>query len=776
MNKHSLQVLDFPQILLQLASHTTTPMGKGLALRLRPVSREEEVIMRQKETSEARTLLQSKTSPSLGGITDITPQLKRARVGSTLTPSELLQVHNTLVASRTIGRALVSQSSDYPLLAQAAKPLLEGPDAGELGIGKAINDRGEVVDGASPALAGMRRDLRRALERLERRLQEIISSPDNRPYLQDPLITQRSGRYVIPLRADFKGRIPGLIHDRSQSGATLFLEPLEVVDLNNSVRELQLAEEQEVERILGDLTRKVAAAAGALENILAAMAHIDLALAKAKYSLEIQGIEPTFVPFRKLSEHPGSSIRLEAARHPLLDPQTVVPIDIHLSEDYFILVITGPNTGGKTVTLKTVGLFTLMAQAGLHLPAAEAELCIFSGVHADIGAEQSIEQNLSTFSAHLTQIIDILRRAGSHTLVLLDELGAGTDPQEGAALAQATLSQLRERKITSLVATHYPALKVYAQLTPMVENASLEFDLQTLGPTYRLSIGLPGRSQALAIATRLGLDPSIVEEARGLLSPQDIRVEKYLEEIQAAQEAAEEARAQAQEAEKRAAALEKEWQERLASLEKETAEILNQARQKAREELAAVRATMNSLRGRPSAEQKKVLAELQKSLIPIPVQKARVHLLPGQAHIGSGVWVRGLGQSGEVVAVLSPEEVEVQVGSFRVKALVQDLEPWERKEARGPALRIQAQDAPPGTLNLRGMKAEEALPLLDKYLDRAFLAGLPTVRILHGRGTGTLRRLVRQELSSHPLVASLRGAEERDGGEGVTVAELIPRS
>ncbi|MBI2845588.1 MAG: endonuclease MutS2 [Chloroflexi bacterium] len=776
MNKHSLQVLDFNQVLLQLASHTSTPLGKSLGLRLRPTSHEEEVKRRQQETSEARALLQSKSAPSLGGITDLTPHLKRARIGSTLTPQELLEVHHTVVSSRGVGRALSNQPTDYPLLAGKGKFLLQGPDPRELGIGRAISEGGEALDEASPALAGIRRDLRLHQGRLEKRLQEIVSSPQNREYLQDPIITQRGGRYVIPLRAEFKGRVPGLVHDRSQSGATLFVEPMEIVEENNQVREFQLAEEQEVERILGLLTQKVGAVSEIVENLLNTLAEIDLALAKGKYSLRLKGVEPTFLPFRKWPNHPGSTLIFKGARHPLLDPEKVVPIDLYLSEDYFILVITGPNTGGKTVTLKTAGLFALMAQAGLHLPAEEAELSTFSGVYADIGVEQSIEQNLSTFSSHLTQIIDILTRGGSHSLVLFDELGAGTDPQEGAALAQAILAHLRERKITALVATHYPALKVYAQLAPGVENASLEFDVETLRPTYHLSIGLPGRSQALAIATRLGLHPKIIEGAQGLLSPQEVEVEKYLEEIKAAQKGAEEARAQAQEEERRAAALEKEWREKTVALEKEWDEILNQARQKARVELATFRARLNALQGKSAAERKRILAELRKSIQPIPQQKAREHLLPGSARVGDEVWVRGLAQAGEVVAVLSQDEVEVKVGGFRVKARVEDLETGEQQPAATSALRIRTKAAPPTTLNLRGRKAEEALSLLDKYLDQAFVAGLDTVRILHGRGTGTLRRLVRQELSRHPLVASVQGAEEQEGGEGVTVVKLVARS
>jgi DNA mismatch repair protein MutS2 len=389
---------------------------------------------------------------------------------------------------------------------------------------------GEVRDDASPALARIRRDLRAAHDRLLDRLQRIISSPETAPFLQEPIITMREGRYVIPLKADFKGRIRGIVHDRSASGATLFIEPLSVVELGNTWRELQAAEEQEIRRILADLSARVAARGAEIEETVDALAELDLAFAKARYADALDAAEPTMTDGKP--DRDGARLRLLRARHPLLDPATVVPIDVILDGGTHVLVITGPNTGGKTVTLKTVGLLALMAQSGLHIPADEnSSLPVFAAVYADIGDEQSIEQSLSTFSAHLTNILSFIHRADEHSLVLLDELGAGTDPAEGSALARALLETFRQRGAVTLVATHYPELKAYAQLTPGVCNACVEFDPETLRPTYHLTIGIPGRSNALAIARRLGLDEEIVRRAEALLSPQERQTEHLLADL-----------------------------------------------------------------------------------------------------------------------------------------------------------------------------------------------------------------------------------------------------
>jgi len=779
MNARSLRALDFSQILHHLAEHASFSLGKGLALRLRPTTDEEEVKRRQQETTEARSLLEMEPRFTVGGAKDLRPHLKKAAIESPLTPAELLDIRDTIASGVAIRRRLYSLRRLFPTLAEIAQGIEEcSALLGE--IRHSINDRGEVVDGASPALARIRRELHQVHERLLSKMERIASSSENAPFLQEPMVTQRSGRYVIPLKADFKGRIPGVVHDQSASGATLFVEPLATLELNNQWRELQLAEEKEEERILKGLTARVAEEIPAVEGTLKALASLDLALAKGRYSASLSGVEPRFTPFRSPKGellHPGSTLRLIQARHPLLSPGEVVPIDIHIGDDFFILVITGPNTGGKTVSLKTVGLAALMAQSGLHIPAQEAELSIFQGVYADIGDEQSIEQSLSTFSSHLTNIVTILARANERCLVLLDELGAGTDPVEGSALARAILDHLRHRKITSLVATHYSELKSYAHITPGVENASVEFDLETLVPTYVMSIGLPGRSNALAIATRLGLDEGVVREARRLISREDLEVERYLDDIRRAREealvAAEEARAAREEAKGK----ERKLAEELKALEGSCREVINEARKQARRELREVREEIRHLvaevkRKATSVEVEAKLTELEEKLQPLPPVRKGPPL--GELKVGESVWVEGLGKEGEVVS-LEGDQVEVQVGPFRVKADIEDLVAGEGPSREGAprSIFLPLSQPVPDFLELRGEKAEEALWRLDKYLDDAFLSGLPSVRIIHGKGKGTLRRLVRQAVEGHPLVTSYRSGEADEGGDGVTVVRLV---
>ncbi|MDH4136672.1 MAG: endonuclease MutS2, partial [Anaerolineae bacterium] len=606
MDDRYLQTLEFPKILERLSRHAAFSAGRDLVLALKPSPDLEEAQRHQRETSEARKLLAVKTDLSLGGARDVRPLLKSAGLRATLLPTELLDIRATLISGRTLKRTITRLAAQFPLLAAKASRIEECAHV-VAEIGRCINDRGEVVDTASQTLARIRREVREAHEHLLDKLNRIVASPTNASFLQEPLVTQRGGRYVIPLKTDFKGRIPGVVHDQSASGATLFIEPLTTVELNNRWRELQLEEEREVQRILADLSALVADEGAFIERNVQVLAELDLDFAKARYANEIQGVEPQLVSFKVVRakrqkaassvQHPGSTIQLQRARHPLLDPSMVVSIDVHLDDSYFILVITGPNTGGKTVSLKTVGLLSLMAQAGLHIPAEEGSaLSVFSGIYADIGDEQSIEQNLSTFSSHTTNIINILGKADSHSLVLLDELGAGTDPGEGSALARAILSHLLRQRITTLVATHYPELKVYAHATPGVENASVEFDLETLTPTYELSIGLPGRSNAFAIASRLGLAAGIVEEARGLISPEVLETEGLLAEIKQAREDTLAARQAVEEAQREAQALEEELRARLDRIEEERRKILNAAREEARQELAALKGEISKIK------------------------------------------------------------------------------------------------------------------------------------------------------------------------------------
>ncbi len=802
MDPKHLRTLEFPQILARLAQHVSFSAGRALAEALEPSPVFVEVQQRLQETREGRHLLEAHGGLSLGGVHDVRSLAQNTRRGAVLQPPELLDISSTARAGRRVQRVLDRLQGQVPLLADIAsriEPCQHLTDE----IDRCISDRGEVVDHASPKLARIRREMRTAYERLVDKLNKIIADPRYVGYLQEPLITQRSGRYVIPLKAEFRGRIPGIVHDTSASGASLFIEPLSVVETANRWREAQIEEQKEVERILAELSGLVAGVADELAWTVQALADLDLVMAKARYANALEATEPALVKWRAgkagqassqspASEfrHPGSVLDLRQARHPLLDPKTVVPIDLFLDDDYFILVITGPNTGGKTVSLKTVGLMVAMAQSGLHLPVAEGSaLSIFDGIYADIGDEQSIEQSLSTFSSHLTNIVSILEQADSRSLVLLDELGAGTDPVEGSALARAILSHLLERQITTLVATHYSELKAYAQMTQGVENASVEFDLDTLAPTYRMQIGLPGRSNAFAIAKRLGLSSGIIQQARVLVSPEELETESLLAQIQEAHRAATAARDEAVLAQRQIAQQEQQLRARLAAVEGERASILGEARAEARRELAEVRQEIESLRAEmagassPStlgeewlAQARARLAEREASVPPIPPPPPPEEVrLPGEIAVGDTVWIRGLSTTGQVTA-MDDEVAEVQVGNFGVRVEKSELERRGRPKAEEQvpvSVEVEARPAPSVELDLRGQRVEDILPRLDKYLDDAFLGGMPFVRIVHGKGTGALRQAVRQQLRDHPLVKSHRSGEQGEGGSGVTIAYLV---
>lgn len=792
MDEKYLETLEFAKILAQLAEYTDFAGGRELALALRPATDLAEARARQQETSEARRLFDIQGAMGLGGARDVRPRAEAALRGVTLLPSDLLEIAGTLSSGRKLKRNLSRAADQFPHLAAIGGRIEECPGVVSE-IQRCLDDRGEVVDNASPQLARIRSELKVAYERLMERLNRIVASPDKAIYLQEALVTQRHGRYVIPLKADFKGRIPGIVHDQSGSGATLFIEPLATVELNNRWRELQLEEEREVQRILAHLSALVAEEAPSIARTVEALAELDLTFAKARYAEDIHAVEAQLLPFTRPSSaadgpahHPGSVVRLMRARHPLLEPAKVVPVDVYLDESYYIIVITGPNTGGKTVTLKTVGLLTLMAQAGLHIPAREdSALSVFESVYADIGDEQSIEQSLSTFSAHQANIIHILDGANERALVLLDELGAGTDPLEGAALAQAILTHLLRRGITTLVATHYPELKGYAHTTPGVENASVEFDVETLSPTYELTIGLPGRSNALAIATRLGLPSAIVEEARNYLSTGDLAAEDLLAEIKAQREATSRAYQETLARRQTVESMARELEARLAGIEEERQNTLEAVRGQAREELALVRQEIRRLRRQvaaiaaehaPAQHIEEQVEILEKQVAP-PPPLPRPQILPREPlQVGDTVLVAGLGVDGEVLE-LSEDGVEVQIGRFRVRVRQADVELRERSVAPPPSSAAKTLSLPPTPspgveLNLRGYRVDDALARLEEYLNSAFLAGLPWVRIVHGKGSGALRKAVRDVLPGHALVASFRGGEEGEGDEGVTVVKL----
>ena len=613
MNPRTLHVLEYSKILEKVATRCAFSGGQELARALLPSDDLDTVRQRLAQTAEAVRLLEQKDEISFGGVRDVRAAADKATRRAMLFAPELLEIRQTLQRARQLRTLLVRLESSFPSLAELAWNI-EPCDEVINQIGRCISERGDVVDSASSKLQQVRGELRAAQERLLSTLERLVHNPDLKPYLQDTLVTQRQGRYVIPVRAEYKGTIEGIVHDQSASGATLFIEPIKVVQQNNAVREWELEEEREVRRILTELTELVADEAEYIRRNAEILAELDFVFARARYALDTDCTLPEVVSFRTVKQplapregqsngavepvfHPGAVLDLRRARHPLLDPTTVVPVDIYLDDETFIVVVTGPNTGGKTVSLKTVGLLALMAQSGLLLPADPGcKLSVFEGIYADIGDEQSIEQSLSTFSSHLTNIIELLDEADPHTLVLLDELGAGTDPDEGSALAIALLENLRDRGITTFATTHYSDLKLYAHNTPGVTNASVEFDVETLSPTYELSIGLPGRSNALTIARRLGLNPVIVDRAEAMVRPDQIEADQLLADIKRAKMEALTAAERAKARERQSQLLESDLRYQLASIEEARRTVIAEARGVMEAEVAEFRAELDQMR------------------------------------------------------------------------------------------------------------------------------------------------------------------------------------
>lgn len=784
MDAKSLQMLELPRVLEQLAAFTLFSASRELALGLEPATHSAAVARLLAETSEARGLLQTHPELTVGGARDVRQSAQAAARSAALQPAELLEVKATLAAARELKRGLARLSARYPLLSGSAQALPECPGVVEA-ITAALNERGEVLDSAAPRLRALRADLRTSHDRLLTKLQSIVSSARNAPYLQEPIITQRGDRYVIPLKANFKGRIRGLVHDQSTSGATLFIEPLAVVELANQWRTLQSEEAAEVRRILLELSALVGAQATAIGTLVQLLAELDLALAKARHADALQASPAELHAWPAAGPQAGSVLQLRGARHPLLPAHSAVAIDAVPQAGTRIIVISGPNTGGKTVALKTIALLALMNQCGLHIPALPGSaLPIFSGVFADIGDEQSLQQNLSTFSAHLTNIIRILAQVDAHALVVLDELGAGTDPSEGSALARAILSHLLESGATTIVSSHSHKLKDYAHNTPGVTNASVEFDPQTLAPTYRLTIGLPGRSNALAIAARLGLPQSIVAAARTLVTAQDQEANNLLEDIQRQLQVARAERTLA-ESEHAAGQLRTAelalLQQQLAA-ERTTAKAA--ARASAQQELDAVRLEAAQLRAdlrearlpllALRAAELKIIALEETLAQPEPEPDRLPALSPGSVRLGDSVLVTPLNAIG-VVTALTAAAADVRVGRLQVRAQLDELRP-------APAAPEATADAPdpepphrpsPGLeLHLRGERVEDGLEKLERHLDAAALAGLPWVRIVHGKGTGRMRSAVRSALRDNPQVTAVQSVPENEGGEGVTLAML----
>lgn len=815
MDSKTLNVLEYPKILEKLAGFCDFSASMALARSLQPTDSYELAISRLSETTEARKII-SLQGIGIGAAHDIRPQADLAARGGVLDPSALLDVKSTLISCRDLKKNFEKKNDEYPRLSLIVEGLPETYGIVDA-ITRILSERGEVLDSASPKLADIRRNLRIAQDRLMSRLQKYVTDSKTSQMLQEPIITQRDGRYVIPLRAEFKGKIKSVIHDQSSSGATLFVEPLPIVEANNEIRELQLAERDEERRILAEVSALVGEHAVELKYGVENLAVLDLAFAKGKYADELHANEPVLHELSKVTEPALSSSKgqksndpstssgqrlqpvtfdfeLIHARHPLIDSNQVVPIDVDPREGTRAIVITGPNTGGKTVSLKTVGLLVVMAQSGLHIPAQSgSQLPCFHSVYADIGDEQSIEQSLSTFSGHITNIIRILKHIDHRSLVIFDELGSGTDPQEGAAIARAILSHLLETGAMTLVATHYPELKTFAHSTDGVVNASLEFDIKTLRPTFKLTLGLPGRSNALAIAQRLGLPQSIIDSARAEINPLDLRADKLLDDIRKERNKTSREREKLEKARTKLEKQNVDLEKRLEKIEDERRDTLAKARAEGELEVAVLRSNIDSLKSqlKKAKQPLDMLKNIEEKIESIeekttqPVERHRSQVA-GQSLIsslqslklGERVTVSTLNTEG-VVTAISESDAEVQIGTIRVRARFSDLIRSQEKQVtsnekkQNSSSRISSPvTSPKMEVDLRGLMSEDALDKMEKYLEQAYLSGLPFVRIIHGKGTGKLRQAVRDALRGHEYIKSFEEGGHTEGGEGVTVAKL----
>lgn len=790
MYDHVLTKLEFPEILTRLARQCRFNVAAERARELGPSGDGVTVAYLLEVTAEAEALLTDFPDVSIGGARDVREIVERAAKGGRLQPPDLLNVLDMLAAARNLRRAflrLPDVDERFPRLLEFVDHLIELPNL-ETDIGRAIGPRGDVLDTASVELARIRREVRVAHSRLMDRLNAFVSGK-HATALQDNIITMRDGRYVVPVRADARGQLPGVVHDTSASGQTLFVEPFEIVELNNRWREKQIDEQHEIDRILDALSQKTGAEAEKIAASVEATAAIDLAMAKARLAFEMRAHRPGLWVGANADAngHASCRISLRSARHPLLDPANVVPIDVEIGDRFRVLLITGPNTGGKTVALKTIGLLTLMAQTGLFIPADPGSIVsVFPAVFIDIGDEQSIAQSLSTFSGHIRTVIAMLREVTAADLVLLDELGAGTDPQEGSALARAIVGRLLELGPLVVATTHYPEVKAFAFATPGVENASVEFDVATLAPTYRLTIGVPGRSNALAIAKRLGMPAEILDAAAGMVDPDEQRVDTLLQDIRRRRDEADaylqRARAIKHESDATRDAADRALQE----AEKQRREARDEALTAAEAELAEARDTLKRLqRDRETVQVAREHLEERRREVEQAADRVRTFRRTQKATAprraatraivaGDRVRVISLDQEGEVIEV-GDGTADVMLGALKTRQPLDALERIGAAKADESRPRVVL-PAPRGAVNieldLRGYRAAEVEALVDEYLEDAFRAGMPFVRIIHGKGTGALRKVVRDMLAGHPAVAKQEVASPEQGGDGATVALL----
>ena len=782
----SLTKLELDKVLALLADHASSPAAKERCLAVRPLDDAEDIRLLQAQTSAACKLITLKGSPSFGGIVDVGASLSRADRGGCLSPEELLRVATVLKAART------------------AKEYAEG-DAVESGLDiffrqltpnkffeerifTSILSKDEIADAASSELASIRRKIRQQSSKIRESLQKIITSPTYAKILQEPIVTIRSDRFVVPVKAECKSQLPGLVHDVSSSGSTFFIEPMSAVNGNNELRELFVAERKEIERILAELSAEAAARQESINLNYEMLVTLDCIFARAKLSFAMHGIEPVIRTDGKLE--------LKRARHPLIDAKKVVPVSLSLGVDFDTMVITGPNTGGKTVTLKTIGLLTLMAECGLHIPADDgSSIAIFETVLADIGDEQSIEQSLSTFSSHMRNIVEILQVCDRDSLILFDELCAGTDPAEGAALAIALIEFCRKCGAKVATTTHYAELKLYAMRTAGVINASCEFNVETLQPTYRLLIGIPGKSNAFAISRRLGLDEKIIEDAHSMVSQNDVNFEDVLTQLEQQRQQMEQAKVEAEQLRMETEKQKEKSDEYYVQIKAERDKAVQQARKEAQYIIEDARRTANNVYEELKQLRKQAKdgafvegsnekqATLRRSLNEAEGklrEKQEVRQRPAASRairVGDTVELLKFGSKATVLAINKDGSYQLQAGIMKVNAkpdevylLENETQAKAKKLMEGKVRDLKSAAQP--ELDIRGMAVDEALPVLDNFLDAAYMGNLPNARIIHGKGTGVLRKAVQDELRRCKYVKSFRLGVYGEGEDGVTIAEF----
>ncbi|PAE42018.1 endonuclease MutS2 [Bacillus sp. 7884-1] len=784
MQERTLKVLEFTKVRDQLIEHAASSLGIDKLKRLVPSTDFEEVVKLQAETDEATTVLRIKGNIPLSGIHDIRAHIKRSVIGGVLSSHELIQVANTIRASRQMKRFIediAEERTEIPILLEQVDRIIPLVNLEE-SIRYAIDESGEVLDSASELLRTLRHQLRSNEARVREKLESMIRSSNAAKMLSDSIVTIRNDRFVIPVKQEYRGHYGGIIHDQSSSGQTLFIEPQVIVQLNNQLQDIRVKEQLEIERILSELSAKTAEFESELQVIVEILGNLDFIFAKARYGRKMKASMP-------LMNNEGR-ISLYKARHPLIPMDEVVANDILLGKDYTTIVITGPNTGGKTVTLKTLGLCSLMAQAGLQVPAFDgSELAVFDAIYADIGDEQSIEQSLSTFSSHMVNIVDILEKVDFNTLVLFDELGAGTDPQEGAALAISILDEVHHRGARVIATTHYPELKAYGYNREGVLNASVEFDVETLSPTYKLLLGVPGRSNAFEISKRLGLSDSVIQAARSHVSEDTNQIDKMIASLESSKRQAEteqeEARDYLRQAEKLHQDMQKqmiEFYENKDSMLEKAAEQAGEILEEAKSEAEKVIRDLRKMRIEKHADIKEhELIDAKRRLeaaAPEITKSSKLINKKSKKHTftpGDEVKVLTFGQKGTLLEKVSDNEWQVQIGILKMKVKEKDLEyistpkPVETR----PMAIVQGRDADVKLeLDLRGERYEAALLRVEKYIDDALLSNYPRVSIIHGKGTGALRQGVQEYLRSHRSVKKIRFGEAGEGGSGVTIVEF----